>query len=314
MRLIRGVVALDTSASVVYFNTPHTSKVEGQCYTLWAENDLIHAYHIKEDKWTQLPGCCRDRFGLAVIGGFLTAVGGRQNTSNSQPSQSLDTLISFRGGKWIEQLPTMLSKHIRPVVVTTHDHKYVIVAGAGVEILDCASLQWSNVCDRLKLTPCSAAVDDSCILIFDGLGGAATCKIDDLLSSSQKTVTDASSPAELSGGDSGGIWQRLPYLPVDRSSPGILCGQLVSVGGVDNSFEANEVQPNYIAEQYIYQFNTGTNSWMCIGFMQLARESCMVVVLPPGDRLLVAGGTNIVGRDPSYTMEQATVSSIVNLQ
>ena len=295
--------AVDASNNIIYFNAQHLSQEDR--LSVWTHNDRVHMYHVKEDKWTELPGCGRERFGLAVIRGYLTAVGGR---NKNQPSNSLDSLISYDSGKWIKHFPAMPSKCVSPIVVTTPDHKYAVVLARGcTEILDCTTMQWSQVCGHPVLDPSSAAADDTQILLFGVDGYAATCKTNDLISSHQKPTVSQED------GKAGDVWQglALPYLPVAYSSPAILCGQLMAIGGVDNSYEANADHPNCFGDKTIYQFNRVTEFWMCIGRMQLDRQSCVVVVL--GDQLLVAGGTGIIGSmtQASHSIEQATVSRIV---
>ena len=77
------------------------------------------------------------------------------------------------------------------------------------------------------------------------------------------------------------VWHRVADLPVRLSSCATLCGQLLAVGGNDDSFE------NYTTA--IRQYNPATNSWEVISHMPTARSKTVVAVLP-GNKLMVVGG------------------------
>ena len=291
---------MNAETNVIYFNAQHISKEEER--SAFRDNDQIHAYHIAENRWSQLPNCGRLWFGLAVIGGYLTVVGGKPNMKHSD---SLNSLVSFRDGKWLEQLPAMPIKCSRPVVVTTPNNKYVIVTGGdcnGVEVLDCTTMKWSHICSQPKFTPCSGATDDNRLLLFATIGGSATCELSNLLMLCHKPTSDDSD-----------IWHHLPYLPVDYSRPALLCGEVIAVGGVENSYDANADMPNCFGEATIYQCCEASESWLSIGHMKWSRQDCMVLN-PTADQLIVAGGTALMGdsNHPScFSIEQATVSRTV---
>ena len=253
------------SGNVAYFNYAGTD---------------VHAYHVDEDKWTSLPNCTQEYFGLAVINSLLTAVGGHKSSSD----EPTNTLTSLREGKWVELLPPMSTNRVRPAVVTTDNNNYVIVAGgqtkfrgdtniATVEVLNCSSLQWTSVCDLPKpLLSIAATICNDRIYCFD-LGNAAyTCTVDSLLSSSQSLTADTHTDSQTTSPQ---IWRALPDVPAEYSTPASLCGRLVAVGGKGVST--------------IHQYIMTSGSWEAIGSMPTARYNSLVVVLP-GDKMLVVGG------------------------
>ena len=82
------------------------------------------------------------------------------------------------------------------------------------------------------------------------------------------------------------VWHQIADLPVCRSSCVTLCGQLLAVGGCDESFENRTTA--------IHQYNPATNSWEVISHMPTARYDTLVAVLP-GKKLMVVGGyTDII--------------------
>ena len=244
----------------------------------------VHAYHVDKDKWTSLPDCTQKWFGFAVINSLLTAVGG-------QKREPTNTLASLREGKWVELLPQMSTNRVRPAVVTTDNNNYVIVAGGQtecyggtklttVEVLNCSSLQWTSVCDLPKpLFYIAATICNDRIYCFDFNYAAYTCTVDSLLSSSQSLTADTRTDSQTTSPQ---IWRALPDVPAEWSTPASLCGQLVAVGGRGVST--------------IHQYNMTSGSWEAIGSMPTARRDSLVVVLP-GDKMLVVGGNVGGGRD-----------------
>ena len=291
----QGAATLDTSTNVAYFSSAH----------------CVYAYHIKHDKWTQLPECPREQYGLAVINRLLTAVGGVKNTSD----RPLNTLVSLREGKWVEQFPPMPSERTRPAVVTTEDQKYVIVAGGKtVEILECRYLQWSKVRDLPEvLYGVTAVVGDGSIVCFGETATHYVCRVDSLLSSSTRVTAgqDTHSHNDRVESSPQDVWKRLPPLTVSNSCSVVICGQLLAVGGVDTVYDSTAFVPNYDPETAVYQLNRATNSWLVIGCDMLsAREGCLGLALPARDQLLVAGGRGTVSATSS-TVELGTVCGTV---
>ena len=252
------------SGNVAYFNSGGT---------------VVHAYHVDEDKWTNLPDCTQNCFGLAVINSLLTAVGGKKSPSD----EPTNTHTSLCEGKWVELLPPMSTNRVWPAVVTTDNKNYVIVAGGKmdygrtelttVEVLNCSSLQWTSVCDLPKpLFFIVVTICDDRIYCFDFNYAAYTCTVDSLLSSSQSLTADTHTDSQTTSPQ---IWRALPDVPAKFSTPASLCGQLVAVGGEGVST--------------IHQYNMTSGSWEAIGSMPTARKDSLVVVLP-GDKMLVVGG------------------------
>ena len=248
---------------------------------------VVHAYHVDDYKWTSLPDCTQMLFGLAVINSLLTAVGGHKSPSD----EPTNTLTSLREGKWVELLPPMSTNRVLPAVVTTDNNNHVIVAGGQaefrggtelttVEVLNCSSLQWTSVYDLPKpLSFIAATICNDRIYCFNMHNTAYTCTVDSLLFSSQSLTADTHTNSQTTSPQ---IWRALPDVPVGWSTLASLCGQLVAVGGKGVST--------------IHQYNMTSGSWEAIGSMPTARMDSLVVVLP-GDKMLVVGGNVGGGRD-----------------
>ena len=184
-------------------------------------------------------------------------------------------------------------------------------------LLDSSSIQWSKVRDLpTVLYGITAAVGDGSILCFGEVGPQCMCRVDSLLSSSTRVMADrdALSHTDLStlGSSLQDIWKVLSPLTVDFSSPVIIRGQLLAVGGVDAVYDSTAYVPNYDPEKTVHQFNRATNSWMVIGYMLSAREGSLVLALPAGDQLLVAGGRGATDKTSS-TVELGTICRAVEV-
>ena len=80
------------------------------------------------------------------------------------------------------------------------------------------------------------------------------------------------------------VWQKTSDLPVDSAYCVCIKGQLLAVGGVD--FKYDQMTP---IRRYSPNPNPVFNSWNIVSHMTIGRNSCMAVVLP-GDQLMVVGG------------------------
>ena len=97
-------------------------------------SNQIHFYNEDSHKWFILPQCPKTDFTLAVINGFVTAVGGIQPGAWSGVAQLTNTLLSvIKEGekwKWVERLPPMPTK--RKLTAVACSGKTLVVAGGGV--------------------------------------------------------------------------------------------------------------------------------------------------------------------------------------
>ena len=93
------------------------------------------------------------------------------------------------------------------------------------------------------------------------------------------------------------IWKPLPDLPLHYSTPAILAGQLVCVGGRRGGGTGSP------QDDSIHQLVDG--QWVKIGTISSARDFCLVVT-PSPDRMLVVGGhTGLFSH--SYSVEMYEV-------
>jgi len=250
-----------------------------------ASND-VYSYNSEKLMWSSLPQCPYQHCSLAVVNGLLTAIGGAwgRNITNK--------LFSLAGQrKWVEHFPPMPTKRYGAAVVC--NTKSLVVAGGDdenlsslntVEVMDTETLQWSTANSLpfpLTFAPATICQDRIYLLGYETSNeriSVLTCFMADLLQScrSQSLVVRLKRTLSLKA-----VWHRVADRPVEYSSCATLCGQLLAVGGSDNSFQKRTTA--------IHQYNPATNSWEVISHMPTARSSALVAVLS-GNKLMVVGG------------------------
>ena len=123
--------------------------------------------------WLPIPECPHFEFGLAVLDGALTAIGGyREEFRLGDPTNSLLTLTQ-PSRKWVERLPPMPTKRRLPAVANTKS--VLVVAGgrghknailASVEVMHVETQQWSTAAPLpLPLAHASATMCENHIYI-----------------------------------------------------------------------------------------------------------------------------------------------------
>ena len=236
----------------------------------------VYSYTVSADKWTKLPECKFEKFGLAVVKGKLTTIGGNMGI------ETTNSLLSLSGSAWKEVLPPIPTKRYRPAAASTPTH--LVVAGgmreyisgflSTVEVLSQETLQWSTASSLPvdvpypQLTLCGGS-----FYLLKG-NSLYSCSVDDLLKSS-KPATNSS--------DGGSVWTELVAVPV-RCNP-----TLVTLRGRVLAIEESNLTGA------IHCYNMTTNSWSVIGEMPTPRSSVLAAVLPSND-LVVVGGILSEGR------------------
>ena len=220
-----------------------------------------------EEEWSRLPkNPCFD-FGLAVIDGLLTSVGGYNKGYTN-------TLLSLTGEgerkQWSEIFPPMPTPRSRIVCVSTK--QTLIVAGGNegiVEVMNINTKHWTIV-TSLPHSPwtLSATSIGHTLYITGEQNSVFTCSIPDLLSSA--TTTSSSVPS---------IWKDISDLPVSDSTLVSFGGHLLAIGGgMDIERPTSDVCR--------YDFNT--DSWTVASQLKKKRYVCLAVAL--GDSVIVVGG------------------------
>ena len=258
------------------------------------DSNGLNSYDSEKRMWSSLPQSHYSYCSLAVVSGLLTAIGGRLG------SKATDQLLSLSGeSKWVERFLPMPTKRYGTAAVCSG--KSLVVAGGSaedntllhtVEVMNTKTLQWSTASSLpFALRSASVTVCQDRIYL---LGYYTSNKPRSVLACSMADLQQSCRPqslgARLETLTLQEVWHRVADLPVRLSSCATLCGQLLAVGGCDDSFE------NYTTA--IHQYKPATNSWEVISHMPTARSRTLVAVLPD-DKLMVVGGftpitTNLV--------------------
>ena len=243
-------------------------------------SNQIHFYSEDTHKWFILPQCPKTDFTLAVINGFVTAVGGIQPGTWSGVAQLTNTLLSvIKEGekwKWAERFPPMPTK--RKLTAIACSGKTLVVAGGvnqsamltTVEVMNTDTQQWSRASSLpYPLHNASATICEDRVYL-EGKNGLAvfTCSLSALLWS------QSSQP----------VWCLISDLPMEYSTIVTLNGKLLAIGG-----------KNHHGTTYtnaIYSHNPVTNFWELITCLPTARYSCLAAVLPANKLMVVGGETN----------------------
>ena len=245
----------------------------------------VYSYDSEKQMWSSLPQSPHSYCSLAVVSGLLTAIGGRLG------SNVTNQLLSLTGeGRWGKRFPPMPTKRYGTAAVSS-GKSLVVAGGCGVdhkplhivEVMDTENLQWSTATSlpfALRYASSTICQDRIYLLGYDTRNeprSVLACSMADLLQSCRPQ----SRGARLGTLTLQEVWHRVADLPVRSSSSATLCGQLLAVGGCDDSLENLTTA--------IHQYNPTTNSWEVISHMPTARRNTLVVVLP-GNKLMVVGG------------------------
>ena len=251
--------------------------------------NTIYAYENYSQDWYELPSCPHHDFTIVAVDDLLTAVGGSQ-----QKHTPGNTLLSFSKGEWTAAFPTMSTQRSSPAAICVR--QCLLVAGGcsgeeptSVEIMNTDTQQWSTATTSLT----DSLSYDGRVAMSASLSMAAcrdkiymfeenrthvdvyTCSLSTLLQSCQQSSMDTDTPVDTY------IWNRLADLPVSQSTAISLCGQLISVGGYDDTGEVD----------LVYYYDPTTNTWQKMGNLICPKGLPLAVTLP-GDKLIVVYSNN----------------------
>ena len=264
-------------------------------------SNKVYSYQniLRKEQWSQLPDNPNWNCGLSVIDGLLTSVGGDNNDYTN-------TLLSLTGDgirkQWSEIFPPMPTPR-RSVACITTEQSLVVAGGSGsgdldiVEVMNINTKQWTTVSPLpQKQSQLSATVCGDTLYLAGGIGSGYkssggwikssfistpsksvyTCSLTDLLTSSNSL----GSKTQQTLFQSQNVWKEISSLPVGQSTLASFNGQLLAIGGWDDSW-------NYSTN--VYRYDSHTNSWNVISQMKNKRSSCLAVTLHE-DHLIVVGG------------------------
>ena len=268
-------------AAVVHGNT---------AYFRPGDSRKVFSYQYIQEQWPQIPDNPNMAFGLAVIDGLLTSVGGYNHDYTN-------TLLTLTGEgmrkQWSEIFPSMPTRRETPACITIE--QCLVVAGGFrdgsyldiVEVMNINTKQWTTVSPLpQKQSALSATVCGDTLYLAGGWNNSSisksvfTCSLTDLLTSPNSLGSKIRRTLVLSQGQN--VWKEISSLPVKGSTLASFNGQLLAIGGEDYSENPTT---------NVYRYDSHTNSWNVISQRQNKRSLCLAVTLPEA-LLLVVGGYN----------------------
>ena len=275
-----------SGASRVYSKT----YIQSQQGNSAAGASRVYSYKIiqGQEEWCRLLDNPKKDFGLAVIDGLVTSVGGG----------GTNTLLSLTGEgesqQWSEIFPHM-SQH-RDSAACVNSKQALVVAGGHtghstyvptVEVMDISTKVWTTVCHLPRSqSELSGIVCGDTVYLAGGstrYGESShlrkcvfACSLSDLLKS-----LDYSEPLfSREGKTDKNVWKEVSSLPVVGSTLASVNGNLLAIGGEDDA-------SNHATA--VWKYAPHTDSWSFNSHMKNKRSRCLAVTLPE-DRLIVVGG------------------------
>ena len=257
------------------------------------ENILqVFQYDPSRDEWSRLPPHYVETFAMAQFKGNLITVGGVIPYSNSFTGEVYH--FKEQSQEWEEFLKPMPTARAGLSVATTQS---AIVASGGVtgasdddnpvtcatvEVYNSETSQWHNA-DPLPV-PCklmTAVIIADTWYLLGGIGADGKSLTTVQYVPLTNLIQRATSPTHKSASHMS-VWKTLPDTPLKASAAASLSGNLLAVGGYNDSTPSSPA---------LYVFLPLTNSWVRVttGDLPEPRWSCTAVQLS-SNRLLVVGG------------------------
>ena len=266
-------VVMSRGAAVVHGNTAYFSPGGSRVYS--------YQNILGKEQWSQLPDNPKYWFGLAVIDGLLTSVGGYGPTN---------TLLSLTGEgerkQWSQIFPPMPTPRENPACVTTE--QALVVAGgirAGgaldtVEVMNTDIKVWTQVAsspEKCSLLTATVLGDRLYLAgVFPSSKSVFTCSLPHLLppdTLGSRLQRQTLSPSQ-------NVWKKVSSLPVTWSTLVSFGGHLLAVGGDTDGDKPTST---------VYRYDSHADSWTVASQMKKKRYYCLAAALGE-DSLVVVGG------------------------
>ena len=259
-------------AAIVYGNTAYFRP--GGSREFYSYQNILG-----KEQWSQLPDNPNEYFGLAVIDGILTSVGGSGPTN---------TLLSLTGEgerkQWSQIFPPMPTPRSNAACVTT-EQALVVAGGYGagghldrVEVMNTDTKVWTKVASLPeKCSSLTATVLGDRLYLAGGYPRSKsvfTCSLPHLLppdTLGSRLRRQTLSPRQ-------NVWKNACSLPVTASTLVSFGGHLLAVGGSDDKPTSN-----------VYRYYSHADSWIVVSQMKKKRYYCLAAALGE-DSLFVVGG------------------------
>ena len=270
-------------AAVVHGNTTYFSPSVSFVVNGTPALQTVYSYQniLGKEQWSRLPDNPNRWFGLAVIDGLLTSVGGYGLTN---------TLVSLTGEgerkQWSQIYPPMPTPRSSAACVTT-EQALVVAGGVGagghldtVEVMNTDTKVWTKVASLPeKCSSLTATVFGDRLYLAGGFPSSKsvfTCSLPHLLppdTLGSRLQRQTLSPSQ-------NVWKRVSSLPVTDSTLVSFGGHLLAVGG-----DTDDDKPT----SNVYRYDSHADSWTVASQMNKKRYYCLAAALGD-DGLVVVGG------------------------
>ena len=248
----------------------------------WRGGHELYKYETRSDKWTVLPPCPVEYFGIGQLSGKLVTVGGYDGGAFVGDVYTYEEETQ----QWEKSIPPMPTPRQCPCVVTYHSS--IAVCGGGttsggtnvIEVFKSETSQWYTAaplpvtCTYLQ----STIISDTCYLVGRGYHRRP------ILCASLPSLFQSATPHNQPSPDAQqqSVWTMLPrpYHLGALTSINIGGGTLLALGGCDD-----EDSPSHD----IHAYNPSTKSWMIVGSLPQACAYATVELLPSGQVILIGG-------------------------
>ena len=240
----------------------------------------VYKYETRSDKWSVLPPCPVEYFGIGQLSGKLVTVGGHDGSAIVGDVYTYEEETQ----QWEKSIPVMPTPRRCPCVVTYHSN--IAVCGGqttSIEVFKSETSQWYTAAPLpvACLYPQSTIMNDTCYLA----GRGWYPRENPILCASLPRLFQSATPHNQPSPDAQqqSVWTMLPDLPCYGSaltSINIGGGTLLALGGCDD-----EDSPNHD----IHAYNPCTKSWMIVGSLPQACYGATAELLPSGQVILIGG-------------------------
>ena len=157
------------------------------------DSNTLYEFNADKGEWVSSIECNRKSFGLTVINGDLTLVGGRSLTSTLK---TLTSLVKSRSGmKWVQKYPSM-SEGGTNLRCCSDEHLLIVGSGSDMEVMDVKRKKWKGVKFQNNYATISGItiVGDRVYVLsqyfytIDRYSTVSTCSLSALLESAQHSA------------------------------------------------------------------------------------------------------------------------------
>ena len=258
------------------------------------DSNTLYEFNADKGEWVCSIECDRKSFGLAVINGDVTLVGGKSLTSTLK---TLTSLVKNRSGeKWIQKYPSM-SECRANVCCYNDDHLLIVGLESNMEVMDIKRKKWKSVKfpnDYGEISAMTILGDRVYVLshhfyYINRYSIVSTCSLSALFEFVQHS-TRIAEPL---------VWHKLhPMTDLYRPFLVNVSGNLVAIGGRkilnEYSDENGRDRKQYSVSPALYVYSDESNKgWKFAAYLpkEIGYPNMNFLVAPlQSDRLIVCGG------------------------